>query len=206
MRCEDHAIWVPSHEFERPTDIAEKTRSYLNHEAVGGWYVFCGREGHLPRGMPTRYGPNKDGGRLVRRLLDYEKREGLKHFEMWETGVIEDGFEKEWEESHYAPSCTLAPTMTIIANVFSKGPVDLEALRKMFSTAFEALANRKSTFIDTSWEDFLKSVGEHPKSDDVHKFACSRCAVVVCMNRLEPFFDNKKLGQIIKSPEVLKTQ
>jgi hypothetical protein len=205
MRCEDHAIWVPAHEFGKPTESAEQLRGLLHHEPSGGWYVFCGREGHIPRGVPTRYGPNKEGGRLVRKLFDHEKRAGLELFEMWETGVIEDGFEKIWDESHFTPSCTHAPTMTIIANALGKGVVTVQSLHKMYSTAFEALANRKATFFAAPWDEFLMAVGEQPKMTDVQKYTCSRCAIVICMNRLSPFFDGKKFKQIIKSPEILET-
>ncbi|MHA1768561.1 MAG: hypothetical protein ACTSV3_01775 [Candidatus Thorarchaeota archaeon] len=205
QRCEDHAIWVPAHEFDRPTEKADEMKKVLDHGPHSGWYVFCGRTGHLPRGVMTRYGLNRDGGRIVKKIFDYEKRPGLESVKMWEVGVVEDGYEKEWNSSHYTPSCTLGPSLLVIAHAFQGGHMTLEKLHKTFSTAFESLADKKPVFYGADWREFLKIVGETPEIEDILGFACSRCGVVVCMNRMSPFYDRKKLKHIIRSPETFET-
>jgi hypothetical protein len=205
MRCEDHSIWVPSHELERPEKEIQYLKSLLREAPVSGWYVFCGRQSHIPRGLPTRYGPEKKGGRIVRTLFEHEKKAGLEPFKVWETGIIEDGYEKEWDEAQYAPSCSFVPTMTIIANKAEESQASMEDLHKLFSLAFLTLANQKKNFIDASWENFLKTVGEKPTSQRMMEFTCTRCAVLVCANRLAPFFDKVLFNKLVSSPELLET-
>ncbi|TFF96859.1 hypothetical protein EU546_00395 [Candidatus Thorarchaeota archaeon] len=204
MRCEDHAIWVPAHELGKPEDEIKALKKKLREKPAGGWYVFCGRPSHLPRGVPTRFGPEKSGGRMVRALFDYEKKPGLEVFKRWETGIIEDGYEKEWEPNQFTPSCSFTATMVIIANKASEAAGSMEELHRFYMLAFQTLANKKENFINATWEDFLKEAGEHPSIQRIMEFTCSRCAVLICANRLAPFFDKGLFKNLIQSPELLQ--
>lgn len=203
LRCEDHAIWVPSHELEKADEEVQKLRAVLNEEPVGGWYVFCGRPSHLPRGLPTRFGPEKSGGRLVKKIFDHEKKPGLEAIKMWETGIIEEGYEKEWDQGRYSPSCSFTATMTIIANKTTDGHISMEELNKLYILAFQTLANKSQNFISAPWEEFMKKVGESPSRLRIMEYTCSRCAVLICANRLAPFFDQKLFRTLVQSPEEL---
>jgi hypothetical protein len=44
-------IWVPAHELEKRYDEAEAIQAFIKYEKVGGWYGFCGRPSHVPRGL-----------------------------------------------------------------------------------------------------------------------------------------------------------
>lgn len=189
---------------EKPGEEIKKLKQILRKKPVSGWYVFCGRPSHLPRGLPTRFGPEKDGGRIVRQLFDHEKKPGLEAFKRWETGIVEDGYEKEWEASQYAPSCSFTATMVIIANKAREAARSMEGLHKLHMLAFQTLANKKQNFISASWEDFLKEAGERPGPQKMMEFTCSRCAVIMCANRLSPFFDTRLFKKLIQSPELLE--
>lgn len=204
LRCEDHAIWVPSHELMRADDHIQNLKEIIQSEPIGGWYAFCGRPSHLPRGLPTRFGPEKSGGRIVRQLFDHEKKPGLEGIRMWETGIIEEGFEKEWEPDRFSPSCSFTATMTIIANKTAGGKISTEELNKIHMLAFQTLANKSRNFVSAPWEEFLKQLGVSPDGPMIMEYTCSRCAVIVCANRLAPFFDPKLLRRLIQSPEELE--
>ncbi len=201
LRCEDHMIWVPAHELERPIDEAEFILKLIDFEKVGGWYGFCGRSSHIPRGLPIRYGQEKSGGKIIEAILDTEKKPGLEVFKLWEVGAVEDGFETAWESKRYALSCSLAPVMALIANMYLKNREPSTFLENLHSSAFLTFAAKKSIFYGENWKEFAKSVGTNPSKEDLFKYTCSRCSVIPCMNRQAPFFDSKMLQKLVKSPE-----
>ena len=202
LRCEDHMIWVPAHELERPFEEAQVILELIKHEKIGGWYGFCGRSSHVPRGVPIRHGKEKEGGKVVKVILDHEKKTGLEIFRMWEVGAIEDGFEKFWDVNQYALSCSFAPVMMLIANMFQSGKMVESFIERLYNSAFKTIANKKSTFYLEEYDKFIKSVTTHPKSEDLLRYTCSRCAIIPCMNRLVPFYDKKMLKKLVKEPEI----
>jgi hypothetical protein len=203
LRCEDHMVWVPSYEIDRPFEEAKVIVELIKHEKIGGYYGFCGKPSHIPRGLPIRHGKEKEGGKVVRAILDHEKKKGLECFRMWEIGAIEEGYETPWEVKRYALSCSLAPAMTLITNMYQTGREPALFLESLYSSAFKTFANKKNIFILEDWNRFAKSVGSNPTREDLYKYTCSRCAVIPCMNRLAPFHDKKIFKKLAKEPEIL---
>jgi hypothetical protein len=204
LRCEDHTIWVPAHEIERPFDENEALLKLFDKNAKqGGWYCFCGRPSHVPRGVPYRAGPEKEGGKIVAPILEHEKKKGLEMFRMWETGVIEEGYEKAWESKHYALSCSVATIMVIAANLHTTQGSTPGLLDTIYRTAIQPLGEKKDTFFVPSKEKFGVSVSKFPEMKVLVEFLCSRCVVVPCLNRRAPFFDQKLFMTLVKFPEIL---
>ena len=204
LRCEDHMIWVPAHELEKPFDEAEAIIDLIKHGKVGGYYGFCGRSSHVPRGLPIRHGKGKEGGKVVRPILDHEKKPGLESFRAWEIGSIENGFETPWEVKRYALSCSLAPVMALIATMYQSGKDPSSFLESLFNSAFKTFANKKSIFFLENWDKFVKTTGPNPSKENLFSYACSRCAVIPCMNRQAPFYDKKMFRKLVKTPELLE--
>jgi len=205
MRCEDHMIWVPAHAIEKPFEEAEAIIELIKHGRVSGYYGFCGRPSHVPRGLPIRHGNEKEGGKVVRSILDHEKKQGLEIFQMWEIGAIEDGFETPWEVKRYALSCSLAPVMALIANMFQSGREPSSFLENLHNSAFKTFANKKTIFLLEAWDKFNKAVGSTPTKETLFSYTCSRCAVISCMNRQMEFYDKKMFRKLAKTPELLET-
>ncbi|MHA1902504.1 MAG: hypothetical protein ACXADL_04315 [Candidatus Thorarchaeota archaeon] len=204
LRCEDHAIWVPAHELEKPVEGAKKALEFVKGSRHGGWYVFCGRPSHIPRGVPIRHGEARVGGKVVAPILDHEKKKGLEFFRMWEVGIVEEGIEKRWEPKSFALSCSLAPAMALAAHLFLKEANPNEYMRKVYDSAIQVFASKKSIFSKISFDEFQKISGKAPKLEDIAKLICSRCRVVVCVNREENYYDKKEFKNLIKNPEILE--
>ena len=197
-------IWVPAHELEKPFDEAEAIIDLIKHGKVGGYYGFCGRSSHVPRGLPIRFGKGKEGGKVVHPILDHEKKPGLECFRAWEIGAVENGFETPWEVKRYALSCSLAPVMALIATMYQSGRDPSSFLESLFNSAFKTFANKKSIFFLENWDKFVKTTGPNPSKEALFSYACSRCAVIPCMNRQAPFYDKKMLRNLVKTPELLE--
>lgn len=195
-------IWVPAHELDRPVDEAEAIVDLLKFPKIGGWYGFCSRDFHIPRGLPIRYGKEKEGGKVVEAILDNQKKQGLELFRLWEVGAIEQGFETSWEVKRYALSCSLAPVMTLIANMYLSGREPGAFLENLHSSAYRTFVAKKSIFYSEDWQHFSKAVGTSPSKDDLYRYTCSRCAVIPCMNRLAPFYDSKLFQRLVKLPDL----
>jgi len=200
LRCMDHMIWVPAHELEKPYDEARAITGLMTYKKVGGWYGFCGSPSHIPRGLPIRHGKEREGGKVVRQVFDHERKPGLECFQRWEVGAIENGYETEWEVKQYALSCSFAPIMMLIANMFARGSNPMTFLERLYDSAFRAFGSKKASFFLETWDDFSKSVGGRPDKESLIKYTCSRCSVIPCMNRQAPFFDGKMLKRIAKEP------
>ena len=205
LRCEDHTIWVPAHEIEKPFDENQVLLDLIGKKRKqGGWYCFCGRPSHVPRGVPYRAGPGKEGGKIVTPILEHEKKKGLEMFRMWETGVIEDGFEKAWESKHYALSCSVDTIMILIANLHDKESQTPGFLDKVFNTAISTFGEKKDTFFVPSKKMFeVVMISKFPEMKVLVEFVCSRCAVVPCLNRQASFYDQKLFHMLAKWPETL---
>ncbi len=197
-------IWVPAHELEKPFDEAEAIIDLIKHGKVGGYYGFCGRSSHVPRGLPIRFGKGKEGGKVVHPILDHEKKPGLECFRAWEIGAVENGFETPWEVKRYALSCSLAPVMALIATMYQSGRDPSSFLESLYNSAFNTFANKKSIFFLENWDKFVKTTGPNPSKEALFSYACSRCAVIPCMNRQAPFYDKKMLRNLVKTPELLE--
>ena len=197
-------IWVPAHEIEKPFEEAEAITELIKHSKVGGYYGFCGRPSHVPRGLPIRHGKEKEGGKVVRSILDHEKKPGLESFKMWEIGSIEEGFETAWEVKRYALSCSLAPVMVLIANMYQTGREPTTFMENLHGSAFKTFANKKPVFFLEDWNMFIKTIGANPTKEDLFSYTCSRCTVIPCMNRQAPFHDKKMFHKLAKTPETLE--
>lgn len=204
LRCEDHTIWVPAHEIDRPFEENQTLLKMMGkNRKVGGWYCFCGRPSHIPRGVSYRVGPGKEGGKIVTPILEHEKKKGLEMFRMWETGVIEDGFEKAWEPKHYALSCSVATIMVLAANLHATQGTTPDFLDNVYRTAISALGEKKDSFFVPSKKTLEVVVSKYPEMKVLVEFICSRCAVVPCLNRQAPFFDQKLFKKLVTTPEAL---
>ncbi len=194
-------IWVPAHELEKKIDEAEAIMKFIRYEKTGGWYGFCGRASHIPRGLSIRYGQEKSGGKIVEAVLDTDKKTGLETFRLWEVGAIEDGFETTWESKRYTLSCSLAPAMALIANMYSTGRESCTFLENLHSSAFITFASKKSVFYGEEYKEFTRAVGDTPSKEILFQYTCSRCSVIPCLNRQAPFYSNKILQNLVKAPE-----
>ncbi len=203
MRCDDHMIWVPSHEIDKPFDETQALLKLMKHSSDGGWYGFCGRPSHVPRGVPFRVGPGKEGGKMIGSILDHEKKSGLEMFKMWELGIIEDGYEKHWDSKHFALSCSIATVMILFATLYSTQSESPGLLDNIYNSAILTFSDKKKTFFGGTKDEFLKAVGSKPKVQTFVEYACSRCAVIPCLNRQAPFYDKKMFKKLAASPEIL---
>ena len=149
------------------------------------------------------YGKERKGGKIVEAIPDYEKKEGFEDFEMWEVGIIEDGFEGRWEKTHYEISCELAPVMTLAYNLRLKKEQDSSFLDSLHSMVFQTLAAKKATLFPVSKKDLMIGLGRLPSMNELFRFICTRCGVVACINRLSPFYDKKTFSRLVSKPETV---
>jgi hypothetical protein len=203
LRCMDHMVWVPAHELEKPYKEVEAITSLMKHEKVGGYFGFCGRTSHVPRGLSIRHGKEREGGKMIQVILDHEKKPGLECFQKWEVGAIENGYEAVWEVKRYALSCSFAPIMLLIANMYQTGNGPSAFLERLHESGFRTFGSKKPSFFLEPWEAFVKSVGAKPDKESVIKYTCSRCSVIPCLNRQAPFYDGRLLKKIAENPELL---
>ena len=206
LRCEDHTIWVPAHEIDRSFDENQVLLKMMKNGRQGGWYCFCGRPSHVPRGVPYRAGPSKEGGKIVTPILEHEKKPGLEMFRMWETGVIEDGYEKAWDTKHYALSCSVATIMILMANLHATQGATPGFLDTIYRTAISAFGEKKETFFLPSKKMFEVIVNKSPDMRVLVEVVCSRCAVIPCLNRQAQFYDQKLFKRLVTAPEELFTE
>ncbi|MFW9963871.1 MAG: hypothetical protein ACFFCX_09930 [Candidatus Sifarchaeia archaeon] len=204
LRCEDHAIWVPAHEIDRPFDVNKELLKLIGKDArQGGWYCFCGRPSHVPRGVPYRAGSGKEGGKIVTPILEHEKKPGLEMFRMWETGLIEEGYEKTWDVKNYALSCSIATIMVLVATLHATQGTKTGFLDTIYNTAISPIGEKKDTFFVPSKKEFEIAINKNPEMSVLVDFVCSRCAVIPCLNRQAPFYDQKMFKRLAKAPEEL---
>ncbi|MFX0107466.1 MAG: hypothetical protein ACFE7R_04215 [Candidatus Hodarchaeota archaeon] len=177
----------------------------MSGKQIGGWYVFCGQRSHVPRGVPIFYGRDKEGGKIVEPIPDYEKPDGLTMFRMWETGLIEEGFEKHWEPIHYEISCSMALAMRTIARLCVQN-VDHATLLSGIHTAVDKLSSKRPILFREPWLIFKGRFDLDLPLQRAVNYVCSRCGEAACLNRQTPFHDQKMFKKIIKRPELILAQ
>ncbi len=200
LRCADHTIWVPAHELERQLEPVQNIHGLLKKGKYSGWYAFCGKGAHIPRGLPIRHGKERLGGKIVEPIIDGYKRPGLEFFRMWETGIVEAAIDNRWETQHYALSCSLAVSMVAISNLVNKGGIKVPTFEKIFMTAITGLASKKPFFFAPSYDEFMKTIGSVGGTKAFAEYMCSRCAIIPCTNRLTEFYNSKVFKKLIKNP------
>ncbi|MHA1480216.1 MAG: hypothetical protein ACTSQZ_02175 [Candidatus Thorarchaeota archaeon] len=205
-RCEDHSIWVPAHELEKNIESVQRITEILRSEPHDGWYVFCTKQPHIPRGLPNRYGKDMKGGKLISPVTDDQKKKGLEFIRMWEIGVIERGLETRWQPLHFVPSCSLAKAMIIISQIYNRDVNSEGFLQKIFKYGFESHGGKKLAYDAPTWDQFSKYIGKTKKPEilDFVKLLCERCMVIPCTNRQAEFFDQKLFDKLIKKPDKIK--
>ena len=188
---------------QKHNEAAKAVAKNLRSGPEKGWYTFCGRPAHIPRGVPIWHGKEKKGGKIVEEVLNHEKTDGLEMFPMWEVGLVEEGFEKRWEPEHYELSCELAPVMKLVLQLHRKEGSSELFIESMHSMVFETLAKKKDTLFPASKKDLLVGLGRMATLKEIVSFVCSRCVVGACLNRQAPFYDKKVFSRVIKDPETL---
>ena len=201
-RCLNHTIWVPAHELERAIESVKYVHNLLKEKKQTGWYTFCGKGTHIPRGLPIRHGKERLGGKIVEPIIDGYKKEGLEFFRMWETGLIETAIDNKWEPQHYALSCSLAASMVTMSNLVTREGLSLPTFEKIFMTSITGLASKKTFFFTPSFDEYMDMVGKVGGTKALAEYICSRCAIVPCTNRLAEFYNSKMFKKFIKKPLV----
>ncbi len=172
----------------------------LLNEPTSGLYFFCGSRLHIPKGVTLFYGMDRKAGRLVERIREYERNSQLSIFQMWQTGIIEDGIEKRWDRNRYEPSCEFA-------NVFQRAIIlrqttDInEWLRRIYDTVIVPLFGTMSPIHSFRWEEFAAGIDTVSLMEDIHRTLCMHCGIAFCLNRRVPFRDQKLFTKIIRSPK-----
>ena len=197
LRCEDHSIWVPSHRLSAIPEISK----LLMTKPVDGWYAFCGRHAHVPKGVSTWSGRGRKEGTVVEEVLPTRKIEGLEQFPMWETGTVKGGFERHRDPHDYRLSCAFVSVMNLILQLYRTGRKRSDFLSRIHLLIFESVASKKPLFYSVTNEAFHRALGNEPSLEELLSFACSRCGVVVCLNRQAPFFDRPTFEQLARFPD-----
>ncbi|NHI83936.1 MAG: hypothetical protein EAX81_06515 [Candidatus Thorarchaeota archaeon] len=199
LRCEDHTVWVPAHLIDKLV----KSSGLLMTKPIDGWYAFCTRSPHIPQGVSIWFGRQKKRGRVVENILPSEKTKGLEQFAMWETGRVEEGFENHFNVKDYEISCAIFPVMRLILHIFTNEDQNSRLALLIHSLVFKSVAATKPLLFPVEYEDLISELGESPTLDATLRFVCSRCGVVVCMNRQAPFFDRARFGHLARRPETI---
>ncbi len=202
LRCMDHTIWVPAHELERTIESVKYVHNLLKGKKQSGWYTFCGKGTHIPRGLPIRHGKERLGGKIVEPVIDGYKKEGLDFFRMWETGLIEAATDKKWEIRHYSLSCSLAAPMVTMSNLVAREGLSVPTFEKIFMTSITGMASKKAFFFAPSYDEFMGIATRIGGIRALAEYFCSRCAIVPCTNRLAEFYNSKIFKKLIKQPLV----
>lgn len=197
LRCEDHSIWVPSHRLSNVPEI----QGLLMTKPIDGWYVFCDRPAHIPKGISAWSGRGRKEGTVVEEVLPSQKTEGLEQFLMWETGTVKGGFERHRNPQDYRLSCAFASVMNLILQLYRTERKRSDYLSRIHLLIFESVASKKPLFFSVTREEFGQALGNEPSLENLLSFACSRCGAVICLNRQSPFFDRLLFGQIARTPD-----
>jgi hypothetical protein len=168
---------------------------------IDGWYAFCDRPAHVPRGVSIWSGRGRKEGTVVEEVLPTQKIEGLEQFPMWETGIVKDGFERYLDPQDYRLSCAFASVMNLILQFYRTERHQSEFLSRIHLLIFESVASKKTLFFSLPRVEFDQSIGTEPSLEDLLSFACTRCGVVACLNRQAPFFNNSLFARLARAPE-----
>ncbi len=197
-RCADHTIWLPAHELEKYSEEVTRIKEILRGDPQAGWYAFCGKGTHIPRGLPIRYGKNKEGGRLVQSISSEYKKKGLEFFKWWEVGIIENSLEKWWDTDHYALSCSLAPAMVLMAHLILKGDQSENTRIHIYEKVVAGIASKKEFFEVPPKDAFQSFIQKESTTQEYAAAICSFCGIIPCLNRLKLYFDQKRFKKMIK--------
>ena len=190
-------IWVPSHVIDHShMESAENLKKLINESGAKGWYCFCGRTCHIPRGMPFWFGEERNNGKLVERIGDHQKLNGFEFFTFWHVGIVEAGIEKRWEQTHFEPSCEYGISLRL-AYRFSSESSQEELVKKFYDKILSLVTSKKKSFSLTSYEDFKKFVRDEQSLKGLSEYLCSRCKVVPCLNRLVPYYDKREFKKLV---------
>ncbi|MFW9919881.1 MAG: hypothetical protein ACFFED_09795 [Candidatus Thorarchaeota archaeon] len=201
-RCADHTIWVPAHELDKYSEEVTRIREMLREKPHAGWYAFCGKGTHIPRGLSIRHGRNREGGRMVQMIPNDQKKEGLEFFNWWEVGIIENAMEKWWDVSHYALSCSLAPVMVIMAYLLRVETNINTAKMQMYEKGIVGMASKKEFFMIPSKDTFLKMTSTASSAKEFVDIICLLCGIVPCLNRQTAYHDEKKFKKMQRDPTI----
>ncbi len=201
-RCADHTIWVPAHELDKYNEEVQRITEMLKEKPLAGWYAFCGKGTHVPRGVSIRHGRAREGGRIVQMVPNDQRKEGLEFFQWWEVGIIENALEKWWDVSHYALSCSLAPAMVIIPYLMKTG-TNIDSIRtQIYERVILGMAAKKEFFMIPSKETFLKMTSAVSTAKEIAEIVCSFCGIVPCLNRQKSYYDEKKFKKMLRDPNL----
>lgn len=200
-RCADHTIWVPAHELDKYNEEVRRVKDLLKGKPQSGWYPFCGKGTHVPRGLSIRHGKEKVGGMMVQQVTNDCKKEGLEFFAFWEVGIIENSLEKWWDINHYALSCSLAPAMILVAHLLSQGGSPDSVRAQIYEKVITGLASKKDFFDIPSKDTFMRAAHQATSTKDFAGIICSFCGMIPCLNRQRAYHDDKKFKKMIKDPE-----
>ncbi len=190
-------IWVPSHVIDHShLDTAQELKKYIGEPTMKGWYGFCGRTGHIPRGMPYWHGEERNTGKLVERIADHKKLKGYESFAFWQVGIVEVGIEKRWEPTHFEPSCEYGISLRLAYRFASESTQD-DLVKKLYDKVLSLVTSKKKSFSMTTYEDFKGFVKENKNLKGLSEYLCSRCGVVPCLNRLVPYHNRKKFKELV---------
>lgn len=199
LRCEDHTIWVPAHLLVTHQAIP----NLLMTKPIEGWYAFCTRPAHIPQGVSVWFGRGRREGRVVEDVLPVEKSSGLELFVMWETGTIEEGFERHYDTVEYELSCALSAVMRFVLHLFKTEDQPRIRLTRIHTLVFKSVAASKPLLFPVAFEDFAGELGESPPLEATLRYVCSRCGVVVCLNRQASFYDRNRFSRLARNPETI---
>lgn len=203
-RCENHSIWVAAHELEQPIQTARLALSPVTeHSQQDPWYTFCGRMSHIPEGISIRHGEGRKVGRMVEEVPEDGRKPGLGMFSRWQVGIVEDGYEKRWVPQHFTPACALAPLMTLVARLSQEEGPPQKILRRLYESGIGPTAVKRPILIKTTFKDLEARAGSTQDSSEIIKYICSRCGVVICLNRHSLFHDQEMFARLVKKPETV---
>jgi len=158
---------------------------------------------HIPEGVSIRYGEGRMAGRIVEEVPEDRRKPGLNAFSRWQVGIIEGGYEKRWAVQHFAPACALAQLMTLVAG-FSQGENPPQKhLRRLYDSGIGPTAAKRPILFQTTFKDFEARAGKTEDWSETIKYICSRCGVVVCLNRQSLFYDTGTFAKLAKKPETV---
>ncbi|MFW9910168.1 MAG: hypothetical protein ACFFEF_16550 [Candidatus Thorarchaeota archaeon] len=199
-RCFDHTVWVPAHVLDSRDEQIVKVAGYIRDEPYSGWYSFCGQGAHVPRGVPIRHGKDRQGGKLIELVPDAYKKAGLEFFRMWEVGLVENSFEKRWNEEFYTLSCSLAAVLEEVALQVQSGGMAERIREQVYEKAVVQIASGKLSFATPTRDEFYSQMKSASTTKDFVGYICSRCKIVPCINRQREFHDSKIFRKLIKEP------
>jgi hypothetical protein len=158
---------------------------------------------HIPEGISIRHGEGRMAGRMVEEVPEDRRKPGLKVFSRWQVGIVEGDYEKRWAAQHFTPACALAPLMTLVARFGQEEGPPQKHLRRLYDSGMGPTAAKKPILFQTTFKDLEARTGNAEDWSEIIKYICSRCGVVICLNRQSLFYDEITFGRLVKKPETV---